>query len=92
MQSSLSIGTAGWSYPDWNGVVYPKAHAPSFHPLELLARQLDCVEINSAFYQPLKPEVVKLWMTEVAAYPDFLFTAKSHEDFTGHRPLDTATA
>ena len=80
MQSSLSIGTAGWSYPHWNGVVYPRAHAPGFHPLELLARQLDCVEINSSFYQPLKPEVVKLWMKKVEAYPDFLFTAKLHQD------------
>ena len=90
MQSSLSIGTAGWSYPHWNGVVYPKAHAPGFHPLELLARQLDCVEINSSFYQSLKPEVVKLWMKKVEAYPDFLFTAKLHQDFTHKRLLDKA--
>src|SRR5678809_383929 len=90
MQSSLSIGTAGWSYPHWNGVVYPKAHAPGFHPLELLAKQLDCVEINSSFYQPLKPEVVKLWMRKVEAYQDFTFTAKLHQDFTHKRLLDQA--
>lgn len=90
MQSSLSIGTAGWSYPHWNGVVYPKGHPPGFHPLELLARQLDCVEINSSFYQPLKPEVVKLWMKKVEAHPDFTFTAKLHQDFTHKRLLDKA--
>ena len=88
MQSSLSIGTAGWSYPHWNGVVYPKGHPPGFHPLELLARQLDCVEINSSFYQPLKPEVVKLWMKKVESHPDFTFTAKLHQDFTHKRLLD----
>ena len=90
MSPSIRVGTAGWSYPHWNGLVYPKAHAPGFHPLELIAKQLDCVEINSSFYQPLKPEVVKLWMKKVEAYPDFTFTAKLHQDFTHKRVLDQA--
>jgi len=90
MIPSVKVGTAGWSYPHWNGLVYPKAHAPGFHPLELIAKQLDCVEINSSFYQPLKPEVVKLWIKKVEAYPDFTFTAKLHQDFTHKRVLDQA--
>jgi uncharacterized protein YecE (DUF72 family) len=90
MSTSIRIGTAGWSYPHWNGLVYPKAHASGFHPLELIAKQLDCVEINSSFYQPLKPEVVKLWIKKVEAYPDFAFTAKLHQDFTHKRVLDPA--
>ena len=88
MSPSIRIGTAGWSYPHWNGLVYPKAHAPGFHPLELIAKQLDCVEINSSFYQPLKPEVVKLWIKKVEPYPHFTFTAKLHQDFTHKRVLD----
>jgi uncharacterized protein YecE (DUF72 family) len=59
--------------------------------LELIAKQLDCVEINSSFYQPLKPEVVKLWIKKVEAYPDFTFTAKLHQDFTHKRVLDQAS-
>ncbi len=90
MSPSIHVGTAGWSYPHWNGLVYPKAHAPGFHPLELIAKQLDAVEINSSFYQPLKPEVVKLWMRKVEAYPEFTFTAKLHQDFTHKRVLDHA--
>lgn len=90
MSPSIRIGTAGWSYPHWNGLIYPRAHAPGFHPLELIAKQLDCVEINSSFYQPLKPEVVKLWMKKVEAYPDFTFTAKLHQDFTHKRVLGQA--
>ncbi len=88
MSPSVHVGTAGWSYPHWNGLVYPKAHAPGFHALELIAKQLDCVEINSSFYQPLKPEVVKLWMKKVEAHPQFTFTAKLHQDFTHKRLLD----
>ena len=69
------VGTAGWSYPHWNGVVYPKARRAGFHPLEFLSRQFDAIEINSSFYQALKPEVVRLWMKKVAANQRFQFTA-----------------
>jgi uncharacterized protein YecE (DUF72 family) len=88
MSSSPRVGTAGWSYPHWNGVVYPKTHPPGFHSLEFLARRLNTVEINSSFYQPLKPEVVKLWMRKVEANPHFQFTAKLHQHFTHARVLE----
>ena len=69
MATSPRVGTAGWSYPHWNGLIYPKTHAPGFHPLELLSRHLNVVEINSSFYQPMKPEVVKLWIRKVECNP-----------------------
>ena len=81
------IGTAGWSYPHWNGLVYP-AHGTAQHPLDLLAKQFDVVEINSSFYQPLKPEVVKLWIKKVQGNPRFRFTAKLHQRFTHARIID----
>ena len=86
--SSLYIGTAGWSYPHWNGVVYPKSNAPGNHPLEIVSRYLGLVEINSSFYQFLKPELVKLWIKKVESHPNFLFTAKLHQRFTHSRILD----
>lgn len=86
--SSLYIGTAGWSYPHWNGVVYPKLQSPGSHPLELISKYLDVVEINSSFYQFLKPELVKLWMKKVSFRPEFLFTAKLHQRFTHVRVLE----
>lgn len=88
--SSLYIGTAGWSYPHWNGVVYGKTQFPGNHPLELTSSYLDVVEINSSFYQFLKPELVKLWIKKVSARPDFLFTAKLHQRFTHQRVLEDA--
>ena len=90
MSSHVHVGTAGWSYPHWNGVVYPKTYPPGFHPLEFLAERFGVVEINSSFYQPLKPEVVKLWMRKVHANPYFVFTAKLHQRFTHARMLEDA--
>ncbi len=87
MFTSLRIGTAGWAYPHWNGIVYPKA---GVHPLEVLSAQFGVVEINSSFYQPLKPELVRLWIKKVEANPQFRFTAKLHQRFTHSRVLDEA--
>ena len=81
------IGTAGWSYPHWNGLIYPKTQAPGYHPLEQVARMMDVVEINSSFYAPLKPEVVRLWIKKTSVNPRFQFTAKLHQDFTHRRLL-----
>jgi uncharacterized protein YecE (DUF72 family) len=86
--SPLYIGTAGWAYPHWNGVVYPKAHAAGRHPLDVIVKYLDLVEINSSFYQFPRPELVRLWMKKAEANQSFLFTAKLHQRFTHARILD----
>jgi uncharacterized protein YecE (DUF72 family) len=84
----LRIGTAGWSYKDWEGIFYPSGmQRTKTHPLEYLARFFDTTEINTSFYGPLKPELVKLWCRKVAAVnPRFLFTAKLYRAFT-HSPI-----
>jgi len=84
----VRIGTAGWSYKDWDGIFYPPGLLRrKVHPLEYLARFFDTTEINTSFYGPLKPELVKLWCRKVAAVnPGFLFTAKLYRAFT-HSPL-----
>ena len=84
------IGTAGWSYPHWNGLIYPKTSPHGFHPLELISRHLDVVEINSSFYQHLKPEVVKLWAKKISSNPRFQFTAKLNQRFTHQRVIEEA--
>ena len=84
----IRIGTAGWSYKDWEGVFYPpEVGRKKLHPLEYLARFFDVVEINTSFYGHVKPELAKLWCRKVAPVnPDFVFTAKLHKSFT-HSPL-----
>lgn len=85
---NLRIGPAGWSYPHWAGVVYPKARSRAPHAIEYLADFVDAVEINASFYQPLKPEVTSLWVKKAAANPNFCFSAKLHQRFTHERVLN----
>src|SRR6202451_2071938 len=86
--NNIRIGTAGWSYKDWDGIFYPPGmRRRKLHPLEYLARFFDTTESNPSFYGPLKPELAKLWCRKVAAVnPGFLFTAKLYRAFT-HSPI-----
>lgn len=79
------IGTAGWSYKDWEGIVYPAQKASGFHPLVFLARYINVVEINSTFYRPPALRVAWSWIRRVEGYPEFLFTVKLHQVFTHKR-------
>lgn len=91
----LRVGPAGWSYPDWEGVVYPRRKPRGFHPLKALARWFDCVEINSSFYAMPAAQHAQHWAELVADRPRFRFTAKllrlfTHEDWPAAPALDAA--
>jgi uncharacterized protein YecE (DUF72 family) len=80
--AEIRVGPAGWSYADWAGIVYP-AHKPrDFHEATYLAEFFDTIEINTSFYQPLRPSLSWQWVERVAANPRFLFTAKLWQKFT----------
>jgi uncharacterized protein YecE (DUF72 family) len=78
----IRVGTAGWSYPDWDGRVYPRAKPHGFHPLALLARTFDCVEVNSTFYAQPSARNSERWVQLVAERPLFRFLIKLNRDFT----------
>lgn len=84
----IRVGTAGWSYKDWEGIFYPPGmQRRKQHPLEYLARCFDVVEINTSFYGHIKPERARLWVRKAGAVnPNFVFTAKLHRSFT-HSPV-----
>jgi uncharacterized protein YecE (DUF72 family) len=86
--SQIRVGTAGWSYKDWDGILYPpEVTRKKIHPVEYLARFFDVIEINTSFYGHIRPEIARLWCRKAAAVnPNFLFTAKLHRSFT-HSPL-----
>jgi uncharacterized protein YecE (DUF72 family) len=86
--TQIRIGPAGFSYKDWEGVFYPPGMSRrKQHPLALVARCFDVVEINTSFYGHIRPEIAKLWAKIVdEVNPDFQFTAKLHRSFT-HSPL-----
>jgi uncharacterized protein YecE (DUF72 family) len=84
----IRIGPAGWSYTDWSGYVYPSRRSKDFHEAAYLADFFDTIEINTSFYQPLRPDHAALWLERVAANPLFIFTAKLWQKFT-HDPSAT---
>ena len=81
----IRIGPAGWSYKDWEGVVYPQKPGKSFDPLEYLSRFFNTIEINSSFYRPPTASTTKSWANRVAGNREFAFTAKLHRVFTHER-------
>ena len=86
MSAHILVGTAGWSYRDWEGIVYPVSLKKTEHPAAYLAHYFDVIEINSSFYGHIRPEVGKLWCRKVAEVnPRFRFTAKLNRAFT-HSP------
>ena len=85
MPGIVQIGLAGWSYKDWEGIVYP-ATVKSAGKLAYVARYFDLVEINTSFYGPIKPDVGREWCRVAAREnANFLFTAKLYRAFT-HAP------
>jgi len=84
----VRVGPAGWSYSDWSGYVYPSRKPKGFHEAAYLAEYFDTIEINTSFYQPLRPDHAALWVERVSTNPRFLFTAKLWQRFT-HDPSAT---
>ncbi|HET9525357.1 MAG TPA: DUF72 domain-containing protein, partial [Pyrinomonadaceae bacterium] len=81
----IRIGPAGWSYKDWEGVVYPQKPGKNFDPLEYLSRFFNTIEVNSSFYRPPTTSTTESWARRVEKSKDFTFTAKLHRVFTHER-------
>lgn len=81
LASRIRVGPAGWSYPDWEKVVYPP-HGSKFDPLAYLASFFDTIEINSPFYRIPPPTHAKSWVRRIQDNADFRFTTKVFRGFT----------
>ncbi len=85
MAGQIYIGIAGWSYPDWKGIVYTSS---KIDQLEYISRFVDCLEINSTFYRPPFEKTTKSWLQKTSKRRDFFFTAKLHRSFTHEGKMD----
>ena len=85
MLGQVYIGIAGWSYPDWKGIVYTNSKVDQ---LAYISRFVDCLEINSTFYRPPFEKTTKSWLEKTARRQDFFFTAKLHRSFTHEGKID----
>lgn len=85
MAGTIKVGVAGFSYKEWEGIVYP-ASFKSIQRLAYIAQFFDLVEINTSFYGSIKPTVGREWCKAVADNSSFVFTAKLYRAFT-HSPV-----
>ena len=60
MSATIRIGTQGWSYRDWIGEFYPPGSKQE-HYLPFYAQVFDTVELDTTFYHPPKPSIVRSW-------------------------------
>jgi uncharacterized protein YecE (DUF72 family) len=92
LSGKVLVGTAGWSYADWKGRVYPDPRPRGFDELRFLAGYLDCLEINSTFYRVPTRRTVEEWLRRTAPLREFVFTAKVHQSFTHEEDAATGPA
>ncbi|MGW1780883.1 DUF72 domain-containing protein [Streptomyces sp. NPDC002143] len=76
---TLYVGTSGWQYRDWKGVLYP-ADVPVRRWLEEYAAQFATVEVNNAFYRLPSRENFASWAARVP--PDFVVAVKASRYLT----------
>ena len=87
MVCPMYIGIAGWSYADWEGIVYTDRKADK---LVYVSEFVDCIEINNSFYRPPFARTTKSWLERTSDRPGFFFTAKLHKSFTHEGKIDPA--
>jgi uncharacterized protein YecE (DUF72 family) len=84
-EQTIRIGPAGWSYKDWEGIVYPQKPGSKFDPLGYLSGFFDTIEIDSTFYRTPSPATAASWVNRIERNPKFKFTAKLYRVFTHER-------
>jgi uncharacterized protein YecE (DUF72 family) len=82
--AGVRVGTAGWMYKDWEGIVYPPSRR-GFDRLGFMASLFDTDEINSTFYRIPPAPMARDWARRVTHNSRFLFTAKLYRGFTHER-------
>jgi uncharacterized protein YecE (DUF72 family) len=80
----VRVGTSGWIYKHWCGVVYPADLAPR-RWLEHYAAAFDTVEVNSSFYHLPAAETFRAWARQVPT--GFVFAVKASRYLTHMKKL-----
>jgi uncharacterized protein YecE (DUF72 family) len=78
------VGTSGWQYRDWRGVLYPSGVAQR-RWLEYYASQYATVENNGSFYRLPSPQTFADWRARTPE--DFVMTVKASRYLTHVRRL-----
>jgi len=78
---SIHIGTSGWSYDHWQGLLYPEATAP-WDRLSYYVKQFQTVELNSSFYKWPTVAAFKSWQRRL---PEGFFLSVKAPRYLTHR-------
>jgi len=73
------IGTSGWSYDHWHGVLYPHGIS-SWERLPFYVQQFQTVELNSSFYRWPTLAAFKSWQRRLP--PGFVLSVKAPRGLT----------
>ncbi|GGZ06762.1 hypothetical protein GCM10010365_27150 [Streptomyces poonensis] len=76
---TLFVGTSGWQYKDWRGLLYPDG-TPARLWLEEYAAHFATVESNNAFYRLPSYETFDAWRERTP--PDFVVAVKASRFLT----------
>ncbi|MGI8591938.1 MAG: DUF72 domain-containing protein [Nakamurella sp.] len=80
---TISVGTSGWSYDHWVGVLYPAGNP--VHRLDHYLREFSTVELNSSFYRWPRDAAFTRWRSKVP--PGFAFSTKAPRGLTHAKKL-----
>jgi uncharacterized protein YecE (DUF72 family) len=78
------IGTSGWSYPHWDGILYRPGSAPADR-LSTYAAHFDTVELNASFYRWPRESTFAGWAARLP--PGFLLSVKAPRGLTHAKRL-----
>jgi len=81
---TIRIGTSGWSYDHWNGVLYPSG-LPAKDRLSRYVREFDTVELNASFYRWPRESTFAKWNAQLPEH--FELSVKAHRGLTHFRRL-----
>jgi uncharacterized protein YecE (DUF72 family) len=80
----IHVGTSGWQYRDWRGVLYPEGLAQD-RWLERYADAFSAVEVNNSFYRLPERSTFERWRDRTP--PGFAFAVKASRYLTHLRRL-----
>ncbi|MFU8947823.1 DUF72 domain-containing protein [Mycetocola zhadangensis] len=80
----IHIGTSGWSYDHWDGVLYPHG-LPRWHRLSAYVDQFHTVELNASFYRWPRDASFVSWRRRLP--PGFRLSVKAPRGLTHGKKL-----
>jgi uncharacterized protein YecE (DUF72 family) len=80
----IRIGTSGWSYDHWVGVLYPE-RTPVSARLGMFVQEFNTVELNASFYRWPKDSTFAGWRQRLPE--GFTMSVKAHRGLTHFRRL-----